>query len=638
MRLYLFIIIQLLLGNALQAQQNNTPTPVDVAQILANKNMRLETFFYADLDRVYSVEQVAKQARFDSLIKSVPLRKRVPNIYVAANIYLKFTLTNSSDSLQTFYYTPGSLFPVFEIYEITDSGVKPYHLYRAIKEIEDVKNHGYKLLQIPAHKTVNYILKLRFVKTTINFFSPKLVRYEYASQQVWADISLNDELGIITFIITGFFMMMIFYSLANYRQAYRPEFLYYGGYTLCVSALLFLKSILVINSSAFNFMFEGYLDFLIQLTSVFLYLLFVRSYLNTKVNYPFINNLLRYSQWVVVAATLLYTYVYFATDDFLLQNNLELYTKIYLVLLGIIFIVTGFRYKDRLLKYLVWGNIILIFFGLVSLFFIVSTFRFKQAHWIFSNSLMYYDLSVLGECILFLVGLSYKNRIELIEKVTMQEALKREKERQEMEKQIAIINTQQEERNRISADMHDELGAGMTAIRLMSEMAKVKTTQNPVPEIDKISDSANDLLNKMNAIIWSMNSSNDSLPNLVSYIRSYSLTYFENFDINCKVNVATEVPELEVSGEKRRNIFLTVKEALNNVVKHAQATEVTISFSFNGHIYINIDDNGKGINVEAIREFGNGLKNMRKRMERIGGRFEIENNHGTHISLIVPYT
>ena len=106
----------------------------------------------------------------------------------------------------------------------------------------------------------------------------------------------------------------------------------------------------------------------------------------------------------------------------------------------------------------------------------------------------------------------------------------------EYEKELAVLKAQQEERERISADMHDELGSGMTAIRLMSEIARNKMKENTPVEIEKISNSADDVLNKMNAIIWSMNSENDSLDNLISYIRSYALEYFENTPIDCKVN------------------------------------------------------------------------------------------------------
>ncbi len=93
----------------------------------------------------------------------------------------------------------------------------------------------------------------------------------------------------------------------------------------------------------------------------------------------------------------------------------------------------------------------------------------------------------------------------------------------EYEKEIAVYKAQQQERERISADMHDELGSGMTAIRLMSEIARNKMKENTPVEIEKISHSADEVLNKMNAIIWSMNSGNDTVDNLVSYIRSYAL-------------------------------------------------------------------------------------------------------------------
>ncbi|MBK6636012.1 MAG: hypothetical protein IPG38_18540 [Chitinophagaceae bacterium] len=182
------------------------------------------------------------------------------------------------------------------------------------------------------------------------------------------------------------------------------------------------------------------------------------------------------------------------------------------------------------------------------------------------------------ELAFFLMGLNYKNRSEIISGIKEQEALKLEAEKKEFETQLAIIKAQQEERNRISADMHDDLGAGMTTISLYSELAKTKLKDNPIPEIDKISSSANELLNKMNAIIWSMSSSNDSLNNMIGYIRSYAQEYFENTGVTCR-----------------------------------KATEVSITLErVEGGLSLFIHDNGKGIDLSAIRQFGNGLKNMKK--------------------------
>jgi signal transduction histidine kinase len=219
----------------------------------------------------------------------------------------------------------------------------------------------------------------------------------------------------------------------------------------------------------------------------------------------------------------------------------------------------------------------------------------------------------------------------------MDEAIKQEADRQEYEKQIAILSAQQDERSRISADMHDELGSGVTAIRLLSEIARQKTKEQPVDEISRISYNANELMTKMNAIIWSMNPGNDTVSSLVAYIRSYASEYLDNFDMDYNINVPAEIPNADVSGVKRRNIFLVLKESINNVMKHAKATLVEINIRFeNEQMLVEIVDNGKGIDPEKLNQFGNGLKNMQRRMESIGGSFIILNNNGTTIKLEMP--
>jgi len=157
-----------------------------------------------------------------------------------------------------------------------------------------------------------------------------------------------------------------------------------------------------------------------------------------------------------------------------------------------------------------------------------------------------------------------------------------------------------------------------------------------MPEIEKISSSANDLLGKMNAIIWSMSPTNDTLANLIAYIRSYALEFFENTAIRCEMMVKEDIPVIEMSGIKRRNVFLALKEALNNVVKHANADLVNIEIDFESQLKISIQDNGKGVDHTKVKLFGNGIINMQKRMELIGGDFRIATTAGgTIVKLVV---
>jgi signal transduction histidine kinase len=121
---------------------------------------------------------------------------------------------------------------------------------------------------------------------------------------------------------------------------------------------------------------------------------------------------------------------------------------------------------------------------------------------------------------------------------------------------------------------------------------------------------------------------------MIAYIRSYALEYFEDTGIKCKIDIPENLPNIQVIGEIRRNVFMVVKEALNNILKHANATEVSIRLTrVENNLILYIHDNGKGIDLETIRQFGNGLKNMKKRMNDLDIDFSIENKNGTLITL-----
>ncbi len=313
------------------------------------------------------------------------------------------------------------------------------------------------------------------------------------------------------------------------------------------------------------------------------------------------------------------------------MNLIEIMTKQVLLLLSIVFVIYGFRKNEPLLNYLITGQFLLTLFSIISFVLIVFQIQLsKHLSSILNDSLLYYQIGLVLELFFFMSGLSYKNKRDLTVRIKERERLKLENERNQFDRQMAVLQAQQEERTRISADMHDELGSGVTAIRLMSEIVKSKMKENTLPEIEKISQSANELLNKMNTIIWTMVSSNDSVESLVAYIRAYAVEFFETTPISCHFNVDAHMANHELTGEKRRNIFLAVKEALNNVLKHSQASNVTINIIVNKTLVIDILDDGIGINLDKLRIFGNGLHNMQRRIASIDGTLNIYNNKGTN--------
>ena len=202
------------------------------------------------------------------------------------------------------------------------------------------------------------------------------------------------------------------------------------------------------------------------------------------------------------------------------------------------------------------------------------------------------------------------------------------------EKQQAI----EKERTRIATDMHDDLGAGLSRIKFLSETIGIKKQQQqPIEdEIGKIRQYSHDMIDKMGEIVWALNEKNDSLSDLLSYTRVYAMEYLSQNGISCVVETPDQLPSGFVSGEFRRNVYLTVKEALHNIVKHSQATSVIIKIHVNDRLEFSLKDNGVGFDKNNIRPFSNGLTNMENRIKEINGKFLILNGKGTTIKIIVP--
>jgi signal transduction histidine kinase len=592
--------------------------------------------FSADVYKALRYEVVAANAPSTSIISTDITKKlpeawrahRVPADIIEHDLLVKFSLSNTSDSVQQVYFYPGAYFEKIELYRVSASNTSII----PADATEEKYRSGFRLVQLEAKTQSDFVARLRFVRTSATMFYPAVLQKEYAKPFLTEKKEGRSKTNMITYLASGIMLMMIFYSLAVFYQTGNKEFLYYSGYATCLALLLFLKSFLLYDFTTFNFFFESYWDFLVQCFGVACYFFFIRMFLDTKRKHPFLEKTFKIAQVILGICIAVYTILYFFSSDFTWLNNFENFTKQSLLVIGLIFIIYGARRKkDKPLRYMMWGNVFLLFFSLISFLLIVTPLKVttNPNFSVLNSAIVYYEIGLVFELAWLLMGLAYKNRKETIERARERERLRTENEKKELEKQMAIMEAQQQERNRISADMHDELGSGVTAIRLMSEIVRAKMKDTTLPEIDKISNSANDLITKMNTIIWTMSSSNDTVENLITYIRTYAFEYFDSTGIECRFNLPPAIPNIELSGEKRRNIFLAVKESLNNVVKHARATSVIIDVKIHDRrLNINIQDNGVGIDFETIRRFGNGLKNIKSRLERINGKFTIVNNEG----------
>ncbi|MEM8909825.1 MAG: histidine kinase, partial [Bacteroidota bacterium] len=205
------------------------------------------------------------------------------------------------------------------------------------------------------------------------------------------------------------------------------------------------------------------------------------------------------------------------------------------------------------------------------------------------------------------------------------------------ERKRALELALQSERNRIAGEMHDDLGTELTLIGLLLNDIPTQQLSGLASEnLRKIEAHASKSIENMREIIWAMNSSYDNLPDLVAFIRRFVVEIFDNSDIVCKAQIPPDFPNFHISGEKRRNILLCIKECVHNILKHAQATEVSLTFYWRDRLEIRLADNGLGIDLDAVSSFGNGLNNMQQRMAAVGGRMEINNQSGTIIHFFIP--
>lgn len=199
----------------------------------------------------------------------------------------------------------------------------------------------------------------------------------------------------------------------------------------------------------------------------------------------------------------------------------------------------------------------------------------------------------------------------------------------------------EKERMRISKDMHDELGASLTKLSLLSEIAAKKSGPGTkvVPELEKIAATAREMSSTMDEIVWAINPRNDTLENLIGYILRFTEELISFTSIDLSMNIPAEIPDRLLPADIRHNLFLTTKEALNNAVKYSCAEKIVLRIHLEpDYIEIIVRDNGKGFDVESAGDSSrNGLRNMKRRIEEIHGTFAItsEPQSGTEVAVRV---
>lgn len=220
-----------------------------------------------------------------------------------------------------------------------------------------------------------------------------------------------------------------------------------------------------------------------------------------------------------------------------------------------------------------------------------------------------------------------KQLLHIKEKQLQQSEYQNQLLQKELEKQKSI----EKERQRISHDMHDDLGAGISALKLQAEFLKQKAEDEDLKtDINELLITSEEMNISMREMLWSLNSGNDTVGSFVEYAKIYAASFLKKTKIQLFLEEENIVFETTITTEQRRNLFLCLKEALNNAYKHSKSNQLTLSFIQKGKEFMmKISDNGIGIN--ETRSEGNGLRNMKRRMQEQNGHCEVTTENGTHL-------
>ena len=199
------------------------------------------------------------------------------------------------------------------------------------------------------------------------------------------------------------------------------------------------------------------------------------------------------------------------------------------------------------------------------------------------------------------------------------------------------------ERTRIAQDLHDDLGAGLVEINFGSELAQDPALgMNEVREHTReIGTRAKEMVTALDEIVWAVNPKHDSVSSLATYFCQFAQHFLRATPVRCHLEIASDLPAAPLNAEQRHSLFLAFKEALSNLAQHAGATDLHLAIAVtDGMLIVELRDNGRGFDLAAPRERSNpdGLGNMQRRLQQLGGRCELASSpgQGTTVSFKVP--
>lgn len=470
---------------------------------------------------------------------------------------------------------------------------------------------------------------------------PDSMRVELLEKAAFRDnaaMQFFQERGII-YATLAFLSILVFQILFILLQGLfmkKPEYVYYLMYICSILVYYLLRGEPYLNlfylfnrSPEFKEYFNNFLLFI----PFFFYYRFARYYCDIRRQNLITEKRIRLAEWYVLAVSFLILFI--SIFRFVPPFIPLLIATLSFLLLSVYLLIIVYRIRNTLSRILVIGSLCALVTSIAAN--ILSFFPSVSIR-LYIPPIFITMIGVVLEMIIFNAGLVLKARQYEIEQLEAQQQLF-----EETRKMRELEREHNSERSRIAADLHDDIGATLSSISIISEAALQKERMgdslNTIGLLEKIGRSARETMGNMGDIVWAINPRNDDVMHLVNRMEAFAFEMLSHKNIEVDFASSGNGILSGLSPDHRKNIYLIFKEAINNIAKYSQASRVRIRFEvINNRLDLSIRDNGIGFDMEKQKK-GNGLRTMPERARQIDAEFRLQSEPGhtdIHLSLRIP--
>lgn len=587
----------------------------------------------ASIEKFYTIIDISNSASPEQVYEKLKngegeLRKGpvYSSGYTGSNIWLAIKINNTDESIKNMVFEVGDPhINVLEVYKISDTTFEYLGTGGDLQKFYDRKiadNNFVFPFPLNSLESLTLLLKIdNKGNTTIMPFSIKTFPDHYRSTVteyvIWGLLT-----GVLLFVCV--FSMVIWFSLKE------KLFLFYSLYIFAITMW-----ILGNNGLGYQFIYPNLPQIMLRVRPVsasfgFALMLHVMQLFvkQSKANSRFFKATNFIKKGLSVLALIL-----FIPYDF---SDHKMVITVFLVVSDLFFLSAVLLLFAGLIEKIKQGQkSAYIYLAAVSVFFLASVFTIFVRLGIIEASAFSLNgiyISILVEILILSVAIG--QRYNLLKKEELRLQLEIEIQKKEVAHKIELATIL--ERNRIAADLHDDIGSGISGLRVFSEMAERK---NSIEELKndtmKISATAAILADKIREVVWTLDAENKNIEDFLLYIQKYGTRFFENSNIIFSMDIPMDIASIELNSEKQKQLLLALKEIFNNALKHSGASTLNCIIELNDTFKILISDNGKGFG-NGKSGGGNGLMNIQSRITSIKGTVDVKSDKGVSFTIKIP--